>query len=254
MTWVALGLLALACMTPLAFSMLRAARARGRRDAAIGLYTAQLVDLDRDHEENRLSALDFQSARLEIQRRLLQVMDTADPVSTLQGGGQFAVVAALTLIPAGAVLLYLLSGSPGLPAAPHSEVAQALRVRIAQEEALIRQLRARLAQIDPGSEQARKGYVLLGNAEAARGDMAAAADAWRIALTARFDPMLAAEAAESLTEAAGRVTEDAANLFREALANAPADAAWRPMAEKRLGEVKVLQGAGPSPGLTRDLP
>ena len=255
MTWAALSVLALACLTPLVFSLLHAVRAKGRRDAAIALYTAQLVELERDHEEKRLSALDLQSARLEIQRRLLQVMDTADPVSTPQGGGsQFAVVAALTLIPAGAVMLYLLGGSPGIPAAPHKEVAQALRERTAQEEALIGQLRIRLAQIDPGSEQARKGYVLLGNAEAARGDMAAAADAWRIALAARFDPMLAAEAAESLTEAAGHVTEDAANLFREALANAATDAAWRPLAEKRLGEVKVLPGAGPSPGPSRGLP
>ena len=54
----------------------------------------------------------------------------------------------------------------------------------------------------------------------------------------RFDPTIAAEAAEAITEAQGHVTEEAAALFRRALAELPADAPWRPMAEKRLSEVK----------------
>ncbi len=80
--------------------------------------------------------------------------------------------------------------------------------------------------------------MLLGNAEASRGRFQEAADAWRIALTVRFDPTIAAEAAEAITEVNGRVTEEAAVLFRRALAAAPADAPWRPMAERRLSEVR----------------
>ena len=36
----------------------------------------------------------------------------------------------------------------------------------------------------------------------------------------------------------GRVTDEAAGLFRRALAESPADAPWRPMAQKRLSELK----------------
>ena len=114
----------------------------------------------------------------------------------------------------------------------------AAQQRAEQEAALIAQLRRRLASLDPHSEQARQGYVLLGNAEVSRGRLSAAADAWRTALATRFDATLAAEAAEAISETAGRVTDEAAGLFRRALAEAPADAPWRPMAQKRLSEAK----------------
>ena len=77
--------------------------------------------------------------------------------------------------------------------------------------------------------------MLLGNVEVSRGRLNAAADAWRTALATRFDPTLAAEA---MSEAEGRVTDEAAGLFRRALAESPADALWRPMAQKRLSELK----------------
>ena len=148
------------------------------------------------------------------------------------------VLIALLVVPLGAFALYLAGGSPGLPAVPLADRIAAARQREAQEATLIAQLRQRLGELDPHSEQARQGYVLLGNAEASRGRLQEAADAWRTALATRFDPTIAAEAAEAITEAQGRVTEEAATLFRRALAESPADAPWRPMAEKRLSEVK----------------
>ena len=80
--------------------------------------------------------------------------------------------------------------------------------------------------------------MLLGNAEASRGRLKAAADAWQTALAVHFDPTLAAEAGEAITEVNGQVTDDAAALFRRALAESPPDAPWRPMALKRLAEKK----------------
>ena len=65
--------------------------------------------------------------------------------------------------------------------------------------------------------------------------MMGAAKAWQRALANRFDPTLAAETAEAMTEANGHVTPAAAALFRRALAAAPADAPWRGMVERRLG-------------------
>ncbi|MBV9115827.1 MAG: c-type cytochrome biogenesis protein CcmI, partial [Acetobacteraceae bacterium] len=109
----------------------------------------------------------------------------------------------------------------------------------AREQArLVMELRTVLATLDPNSEKAREGYVLLGNTEARLGDMTGAAGAWKTALATRFDPTLALEAAEATAEANGRVTAESAALFRRALAAAPSDAPWRQMAEQRLAEYK----------------
>ncbi|MDE2516395.1 MAG: c-type cytochrome biogenesis protein CcmI, partial [Rhodospirillales bacterium] len=86
------------------------------------------------------------------------------------------------------------------------------------------------------SEQARAGYVLLGNAEASRGRLDQAVSAWQEALAAHFEATLAAETAEAMSEVAGHVPPEAAALFRRALAAAPADAPWRGLAEQRLAQ------------------
>jgi cytochrome c-type biogenesis protein CcmH len=136
-----------------------------------------------------------------------------------------------------AVVLYLQShGRPDLPAAPLAQriAAQARENKDAQ--ALIDKLRARLATLDQNSEVARQGYILLGNAEDSRDHLADAAIAWHKALSIRFDPGLAALTAEAQTRLEGRVSDESLALFRRALAQAPADAPWRQIAEQRLAE------------------
>lgn len=236
MIWLAIALLAAVSLAPLAYSLRRAAAARGRQEAAIELHRAQLAELDRDLADGRIVAAEHANAVLEVQRRLLIAAGNAEPNAQTQSGSP--VLIALLLVPLAALALYVVGGSPGLPAAPLADRIAAAQQRAGQEASLIAQLRRRLAELDPHSEQARQGYVLLGNAEASRGRLNEAADAWRTALAARFDPTIAAEAAEALTEAQGHVTDEAAGLFRRALAEAPADAPWRPMARKRLSQVK----------------
>jgi len=234
--WLGIALLAAVALAPLALALRSTSVTRGRREAAIELHRAQLAELDRDLADERIAATEHASAVLEVQRRLLAAAGTgeADPRATKRGPVLFALV----LVPLGAIGLYLLGGSPDLPAVPLADRLAADSERASREAALIGQLRQRLAALDPRSEQAHQGYVLLGNAEASRGRLREAAEAWRTALGMRFDPTIAAEAAEAITEAQGRVTEEAAALFRHALAAAPADAPWRPMAEKRLSELK----------------
>jgi cytochrome c-type biogenesis protein CcmH len=152
-------------------------------------------------------------------------------------------VAALLLVAGVAVVLYLVGGSPGMPAEPLAQRIARAQAVVHDEAKLIGELRARLATLDPHSDQARQGYVLLGNVEASRRNWSAAADAWNKALAARFDPTLAVEAAEAATEAEGKISPASAALFRRALAEAPADAPWRPMAEKRVKEADA--GAAP---------
>jgi cytochrome c-type biogenesis protein CcmH len=79
---------------------------------------------------------------------------------------------------------------------------------------------------------------MLGNLEADQGDFAAAADAWRRALAVKFDPLLAAQVADAASRAEGRVSPESAELFRQALANAPPDAPWRGEVEQRLAQAQ----------------
>ena len=232
--WAVLLGLAVVALAPLGWVLFGQSAPHGRRDAALALHRAQLAELDRDRAEGRLEAAEHAQARLEVQRRLLAAADAMDAPS---GDNSRAVLlATLFLVPAAALALYLIGGNPGMPAEPMADRIAAGAAASRQEAALINQLRDKLEKLDPHSDQARRGYVLLGNAEAGRGDWGAAAEAWNRVLSAQFDPALAAETAEAMTRAAGGVTMQAASLFRRALDAAPADAPWRPMAESRLAE------------------
>jgi len=236
MIWLVLCLLAVAAMTPLAISARLTARARGRREAALALHRAQLLELDRDLADGQIGPAEHANAVLEVQRRLLAVADTQEDAPG--SSATMPLLTALVAVPAAAFALYIAGGSPNLPSIRHADTVADAQAQKAQDDALIAQLKSGLAKMDPKDPTTRQGYVLLGNAEAGRGNMPEAAAAWRTALAAQFDPTLAVETAEAITEAAGHVTDESAALFRRALAEAPPDAPWRPMAEKRIAGVK----------------
>lgn len=242
MIWVALILVSIAAMSPLAWSLRQDAIAKGRQQAAIRFHRAQLAELDRDLADSRIGAAEHSAAVLEVQRRLLAAMEDTDVGTRTRA--RSPVLVAIILVPLAAFALYIVGGSPDMPSVPHAELVAAVRQHRAEEDRLIKLLRDKLGSIEPHTEQARQGYVLLGNTEASRGNMKAAADAWNTALATRFDPTLAVETAEAMTEAAGSVTDEAAALFRRALDAAPANAPWRPMAERRLAELHP-SGKGP---------
>ncbi len=217
-------LLAVVALVPLALALRPRAALRGRQAPAMALHRAQLLELDRDLAEGRILQAEHASATLEVQRRLLAAAAAPDLAPTR--ASRRPVVLALAAIPLGGAALYLIGGHPELPAAPHAARAD--------EDSLIRQLRNRIAQLDPASDQARQGYVLLGNIENQRGNLPEAAKAWRAAVAIAFDATLAAQAAEAQSLVDQAVSPDSAALFRRALAAAPPDAPWRAIAEQRL--------------------
>jgi cytochrome c-type biogenesis protein CcmH len=263
-TWLLAAILAAAALAPLASSLLRPAPARGRREADLALYRAQIAELDRECDAGRLDEAAHRAATLEVQRRLLAA--PAEEAATATGPGRLLLPALVVLLPALAFGLYAWRGAPGLPSATQAERAAVQ----AQEEALLAQLRARLAQLDPRSEAARQGFVLLGNAERSRGRPEAAVEAWRRALESRFDPGLASELAEleiergaqdaalvllSRAQQSGELTEalrmrlrfltglaeeaagrpDAARTaWQQIIADSPPDAPWRAMIQRRI--------------------
>ncbi|GAA0590072.1 hypothetical protein GCM10009416_30780 [Craurococcus roseus] len=271
--WLLAGLLALAALAPLGFALLRPASARGRREADLALYHRQLAELERERAAGRLDEAAHAAAVLEVQRRLLAAPGAAEETAAPAAKGASAaaahrapLLAALVMVPAVAVALYWINGTPGLPSATFAERQGAA----AQEEQLLALLRQRLAAApDPNGEAARQGWALLGNAERGRGRPDAAAEAYARALAIRFDAELAGQRAQALLEAnrtdeaarflaealpkapdhiglrfltglaearAGR-PETARTLWRALVAEAPPDAPWRAMVERRMQDL-----------------
>ncbi len=223
--------LAVLALVPLALTLWRSGTPRGRRDAAIALHRAQLAELDRERDEGRIGAAEHQAATLEVQRRLLAIADQPDEAP--KRSARAPLILALILLPLGAEGLYLINGQPQLATAERPAPADKTK-DAAEAEKLISTLRARLADLDPKQEVTAQGYILLGNAEASRGHLGEAAAAWKTALEAGFNPALAAQAAEAQTLADGKVTDETRALFKRALAEAPPDAPWRSLVERRL--------------------
>jgi cytochrome c-type biogenesis protein CcmH len=253
-TAIAVVVLAAVALTPLAFALRRGIALRGRRDSALALHRAQLEELDRELEEGRIGAGEHATAKLEVQRRLLAEAEAADPLvamapaagNAVVRGDRALILTAMVMLPLGAVGLYLIGGHPELPDAPRADMLARAAAQEKRDDALIDALREKVKQLEPQSEQARTGYVLLGNVEDNRGHLVAAADAWQHALDIRFDPTLAAQVAEAQTQSEGRVSARSAALYRRALDAAPKDAPWRGLVEKRLAEANQSAGATPN--------
>jgi cytochrome c-type biogenesis protein CcmH len=257
MIWAWMAVAALMVMAPLGWALWRAPRARGRAEADRALFHAQIAELDRELAEGRLEPAAHRDATLEVQRRLL----AAPAPEPLHSGHRGTLLFVMLAAPAMALGLYLMRGTPEMPSAGF-----ALRQEVAaRDEALLNQLRARIMQL-PAGEQRRQGLILLSNAERNRGRNAAAAEALREALAARFDPGLAGDLAEvelargqndaavavltraleaapaeprlrflagAAEQAAGRPA-NARSVWQSLLNDTPADAPWRAMLEQRL--------------------
>ncbi len=260
MIWLFFLALAALVLAPLGFTLLRPPRAKGRHEADLTLYRAQMDELEREHAAGRLDEAAFSAARTEVQRRILSA--PADAAGQANGRAAALLLAGLFVIPAIGLGFYLWHGAPGVPAAPYVEREAAA----ARDDALLAQLRARLAMAPPQSEAARQGWLLLGNAERGRGRLDAAADAFARVLAIRPDSGIAAELVElhiqrgdtdaaftllstalreaprdprlrylsGLLEARAGRPQNARSVWQALLADSPADAPWRAMLEREI--------------------
>jgi len=235
MIWIGICLLVVLALAPAAVAIIRASTARNEREAALALHRAQLDELDRDLAVGLIAPAEHVTAQLEVQRRLLAADASADRAAT-RGRRHLGTWLALGAVPLAAIGLYLTEGHPTLPAQPLAPRLAAMHAEDSRTEELLVKLREGLASMAPDDPNIVRGYLLLGQAEAAREHYAAAASAWHVALDRGFDPELAARIAEAQTRAEGRVSPASADLFRRALDAAPKDAPWRMAAEQRIAE------------------
>jgi cytochrome c-type biogenesis protein CcmH len=201
-----------------------------RRNAMAGgsdlaVYRDQLGEIDRDRAAGLIAATEAEAAKIEVSRRLIAAADAAavgksqPDVSPLRRR-RVTAIAALILLPVGAVALYLMLGSPQMPGEP-----LAARLRAPEQnrsiESLIAQVEDRL-QKNPTDGRAWEVlapvYMRLG-----RFDEAARAWGHAISLNGSSASREANYGEAQVAAANGVVTADAKSAFERALKLDPKD-------------------------------
>ncbi|CAH2600198.1 Cytochrome c heme lyase subunit CcmH [Rhodovastum atsumiense] len=221
----------------------RALPSRARFDQAV--YRDQLKELDRDIARGVVGEAEAQTARLEIERRLLAASDRQEPElprAPLRRSSLIAGVVAV-LVVAGASGLYLMLGAPGIPDAPYAlRIAErkggATDPQHAEMAKMAQTLAERLRQ-DPNN---REGWQLYARTEATLGNWQEAAAAWRnlIALGNADADAYAGYGEMQVLAAQGTVTPAAREAFAQAL---KADAV-NPIARFYLAAADAQAGEG----------
>ena len=128
----------------------------------LGVYRAQIQDLDRDLERGLIDDGDAKLLRVEIERRILRIEQDGDHQAAPQKPRRLGLIAAIAavsiLVPAG---LYALLGSPKVvdqPYAARASQIDEMQSKVAKIKAMVDQLAARL-QDDPNDG---KGWFMLG--------------------------------------------------------------------------------------------
>ena len=141
MMWVLFGALALGSGLFIALPLRRGASVRslGRSDSTMAILRDQLAEVDRDRARGLISKAEADAATIEVKRRMLALSRQSEKAPTEAGSGRGVLLVAAGLVPALAVVLYLVSGSPDVPS-----VAFADRADERAESAEIAELAGRL--------------------------------------------------------------------------------------------------------------
>jgi cytochrome c-type biogenesis protein CcmH len=218
--WLVLALMTAAAVFAVLWPLSRRAPLSAGSDIVV--YRDQLDEVGRDRAAGLIGEREAEAARVEISRRLLAAGE-AEPAELREGSPirrRAAALAALVLLPAGVLGAYLMLGAPDLPGQPH-----AARNDAPPEQRSIVELIGRVeAHLEQYPEDGR-GWEVLGPVYLRLGRFDDAVKARRHALRL-LGPSAQREAdlGEALTAAAnGVVTADAKSAFERALVHAPQD-------------------------------
>jgi cytochrome c-type biogenesis protein CcmH len=236
------------------------------------VYKDQLAEIQRDSSSGLIGPVEAAAARVEIGRRLLAASDTEKGIATSSNMPFRRAVAVLALVglPLVAVLLYARLGSPLLGDFPLAERARApiastsMDKLVAQVEThleanpadgrgweVLAPVLVKLGRYDDAVRAFRNSITYNGDTAARRADLGeAVAGAANGIVTAdakaEFERAVALDPKEVkaryfiglAAEQDGR-NADAANIWRAMLADAPADAPWRPLVQSSLQRIGV---------------
>ena len=192
---------------------LLARRERGsvsRRAANIAIHRDQLRELDADLGAGKIAPADHERARSELESRLLEDADAAQDAVPRRGGRGVAVLVGLA-VPACALAIYVLIGSPNAV----DSRADAHALSAGQIEDMVGRLAARLRENPEDAD----GWKMLGRSYAVLGRFPEAVDAYsKAAVRAPRDAQLLADFADALAMARGQNLQgEPEQLIRRAL-------------------------------------
>ena len=258
-------------------------RARVAKPAGgdLAVYRDQMRELERDRSAGFIPAAEATAARVEISRRLLaadEAQQHAPPVSLAPWRRRFAAIAALAGLPLGAVVLYLAIGFPGLPDQPlaarsNGPDGRSLAALVAQVEdrlernpqdgrgwEVIGPVYMRLNRFDDAVRARRNALRILGPSVVREGDLgealvAAANGVVTAEAKAAFDRALALDARDprakffvGLAAQQDGKSAEAAAIWGDLLARAPADAPWTHVVRESLAQIEQPAGEVSAPG------
>jgi cytochrome c-type biogenesis protein CcmH len=279
--WFPLALMTVAAVFVVLWPLGRARSAPASR-GDVAVYRDQIGELERDRSAGLIGAAEADAARVEISRRLLAAADAqgeAPAVSLAPWRRRFIAVAALIALPLGAVSFYLAFGFPGLPDQPlaartNGPENRSIAALVAQVEdrlernpqdgrgwEVIAPVYMRLGRFDDAVRARRSALRLLGATAAREGDLgealvAAANGVVTAEAKGAFDHALALDAhdprAKFFTGVAAQQdgkNAEAAAIWRDLLAQAPADAPWAHVVRQSLARLEspVPETAAPGP-------
>lgn len=187
-----------------------------RKEANVAIFRDQLAELVREKSEGSLAEADFEQARQELQRRLLEEVEPADAALAAQathGPSRKMAIAILVLLPVFGLLGYGILGNPtaldpAQTAAPQAMTPEKINAMVAS---LAEKLKA-----DPDNIP---GWLMLARSYKSMGRYAEAVDAYSHAeKSIGEDPDQLASYAETIAMANGKgITGKAVELIEQAL-------------------------------------
>lgn len=232
MLWLGFAVLALVALGFLLWPLLREQRDMAdRRAHDVAVYRSQLAEIEQELARGALSEAEAESARLEIQRRLLRA-DVADSTaSSPPSSGRFVQIgsiAALVIVPLLAGGLYLALGRPDA-ADFNASFARAQAEQEARQRQDIERMIAQLRQRLEAEPNQREGWILLGRSLIGieRPDEAVSAFDRALALQPEDVDALSLRGEARVLAADGSVTAPAQQDFRIVLERDPQNASAR---------------------------
>lgn len=281
--WILVAILTAAVAVVLILPLMRAGEAPSSPYSHdIEVYRDQLDELKRDQDSGLISSDDAELARAEVARRLLAAGESdrvvTPAVSPRRGANRLAQAFVLLCLPVVGLCLYLLTGSPGVPAQPlAARLADPngdINVLIAKAENhlavnpndgagwdLLAPIYMRNGRIEEAVDAYDRAIRLLGPTPARLGGYAEA-------LVVQSDGLVTTKAQEALQQALTLDPNDprsefyfalglkqegkkdeALTAFNRLVATSPADAPWLPLVKQHVAELTgAAAGSAAAPG------
>ena len=191
--------------------------AADRQQVNLAIFRDQLAELERDRSDGTLAAADFEQAKSELQRRLLEEAQPEDSVAAHQPGSRKTALALLVSLPLLATAGYTLLGNP--------RALDPMQTQTRVSEQQIEDMLVKLVEKLKKNPDDAKGWVMLARSYKALGRLPEAAEAYSRASTlVDQDASLLSDYAETLSQInGGKLQGKPSELIARALKLDPED-------------------------------